>query len=68
MLVDWGRSFARVALGAWGGGIGFGCLTRAVLSKGRVSMICLSASLTICSKVGRSSFRDARSSFFSFFY
>ena len=30
---------------------GFGCLARAVLSKGRVSMIGLSASLTICSKV-----------------
>ena len=33
-------------------GIGFGCLARAVLPKGRVSMIYLSASLTICSKVG----------------
>ena len=50
MLVDWGRSLARVAFGACGGSAVVAWLAF-FLSKGRVSMICRSASLTICSKV-----------------
>ena len=49
-------------------GIGFGCLARAALSKGRVSMTCLSASLTICSKVGEVFFPRHQFELLSFFY
>ena len=51
MLVYWGRSLASVAFGACGGSALVAW--RALFCReGVFSMICLSASLTICSKVG----------------